>query len=175
MPLVIHATAEHVLVANLEPGDVGFPPGHRPRVSFAHQDNGGDTSGTGLLAVARQEIERDALIMNVVDDHDMPILKVHTGLRHPPGNTAARFTAVPRNLARIQQKVAFELTGKPCQRHEAPQQHAEEHALINRYERLRGGHETFERCIDFGPGHQKPRTHDWRDYQLRDRPGRAWA
>jgi len=171
--LQVHPTTEHVLVAYFETNDVGFMPGHRPRVAFSNQYDGSDPPGPGFPAVTYQKFERYALIEYVVDDNDVLIAQVEAGRCDEPEITATHRMPVPSNPAGIQQKVAVEQPGQSHQWHNPAQQHAEKHARVSRYQRLRVSDEPPERGIDFGSRHDQPRAVDRNNHQLSVRPGRA--
>ena len=127
--LVIHATAKDVLIADLE-SDMGrnrFCAG--TVVSLAHQDGSTEFARTLLPAICGNEIQRDSLVKDIVDQDDMPATHGHLGRAYPPRDSTPGCVSITTDSACINQKITSEQSRNPDQRHCPTEQYTEQDAV----------------------------------------------
>src|SRR5262245_26343117 len=97
--LVVHATAEYVLVGHFQADELGRGAGHGPGVTLEREDRDERAARALARAVAAELAECLSLVEDIVDEDDGARSQGLTRTLHPAQLTANRATQVTREVA----------------------------------------------------------------------------
>lgn len=175
--LVIHATAEYVLIADLKSDVIRTRCCTGAVVSLAHQDGSTEFARTLLPAICGNKVQRDSLIKDVVDQDDMLATHGHLGRAYPARNSTTGCVPITTDAADIDQKIAIEQARNPDQRYRATEQYTEQHTVTAFCCRLDRCRKPPIRGLHLCSGGDEASPCNRRNHQLSAMPGlaRAWS